>query len=80
MRRLTVLASEAGEVLGAMVHRAGKESQLKDPQGIQMVPMKGQVTVTVNEPQELIGREPNAEYLEALRGYTLRKNSLVKRR
>jgi hypothetical protein len=78
--QLTVLADETGEVIGAMVHPGNQPSRPEqDPQGIRVVPAEGQVAVTVDAPEELVGREPNAEYFEALRGYVVADGSLVKR-
>jgi hypothetical protein len=78
--RLTVLADEAGEVIGAMGHPWGEPRRPEvDPEGIRVVPAPGQVAVTVDAPDELAGRELDAEYFETLRGYVVRDGGLVKR-
>jgi hypothetical protein len=47
--RLTVLADEAGEVIGAMGHPWGEPRRPEvDPEGIRVVPAPGQVAVTVD--------------------------------
>jgi len=79
--RLTVLADEAGEVIGVMCHPRDRPSRLEeDPEGVRVVPGERQVAVTIDPPDELQGREPNAEYFEVLRrGHVVREGSLVRR-
>jgi hypothetical protein len=79
---LTVLADEeTGEVIGVMGHPRNRASRLEeDPEGVRVVPGEGQVAVTIDPPEELQGREPNAEYFDALRRHhVVRDGSLVKR-
>lgn len=78
--QLTVLADEAGEVIGAMCHPGNRPSRPEeDAEGTRVVPADGQIAVTVDAPEELEGREPNAEYLDALRSYVVRDGSLAKK-
>lgn len=78
--QLTVVADENGDVIAAMLQPGSRPSRLEeDAQGMRVVPSEGQVAVTVDPPEELVGREPNAEYLEALRAYVVQDGSLVKR-
>lgn len=77
--KITVVANESGEVIAAVVHPAGPMSH-DDRHGARVKPSPRQSVVTVDAPDELAHRAPDAEYLEILRQrYTIRDGSLTKR-
>lgn len=77
--KITVVANESGEVVAAVVHPHASPSQ-DDRHGIRVKPTEKQTVVTVDAPEELAHRAPDAEYLDILRQqYTIREGSLTKR-
>jgi hypothetical protein len=77
---VTVVADEKGEIVAALVHRADRAPEPeKDPEGMRFVTGEGETAVTVDTPEELVGREPGNEYFESLRRYVVREGKLVTR-
>jgi hypothetical protein len=77
--KVTVLADESGELIGAMFPFDGEPRSVEDPQGARIVAREGQVAVTVDVPEELAHRAPGPEQFGALRQYVIRNGTLVKR-
>lgn len=77
--KITVVADESGDVIAAVVHIRAPMSE-DDRRGPRVKPTEKQSVVTVDAPEELAHRTPDAEYLDILRQqYTIRDGSLKKR-
>ncbi len=77
--KITVVANESGEVIAAVVHSGAPMSE-DDRGGPRVKPSEKQSVVTVDAPEELAHRAPDAEYLDILRQqYTISYGSLKKR-
>jgi hypothetical protein len=76
--KITVVADKSGEVIAALVHTGPPMSE--DDRVPRVKPTEEQTVVTVDAPEELAQRVPNAEYLDILRErYTIRDGYLQKR-
>ena len=78
--KMIVVADESGALIGGMLLGRSRVGVATDPQGAKIRPQQGQVLVTVDVPDELLDRIPNAKYLETLRQYIVKNGSLVKQR
>jgi hypothetical protein len=76
--KITVVADNSGEVIAALVHTGPPMSE--DDRAARVKPTDEQTVVTVDAPEELAHRVPDAEYLDILRErYTIRDGYLQKR-
>jgi hypothetical protein len=77
--KITVIANESGDVIAAVVHSRTPMSR-DDRGGPRVKPSGKQSVVTVEAPEELAHRVPDAEYLDILQQqYAIRDGSLEKR-
>jgi hypothetical protein len=77
--KITVVANESGEVIAAVVHERGETSS-PEYEGPRVKPSDNQSVVTVEAPQELADRTPDASYLDVLRQqYVVRNGSLERK-
>lgn len=77
--KITVVANESGEVIAAVVHVRGEMSS-PDREGARVRPSDKQSVVTVEAPQELADRIPDAAYFDVLRQqYIVRDGSLERK-
>jgi len=75
-KKITVVANESGEIIAAVVHSDPSDAGLH---GASVKPRPGQSAITVDAPEELAHRVPDAEYLKTLRhGYAIRDGALEK--
>jgi hypothetical protein len=76
--KITVVANKSGEVIAAVVHTGPPMSE--DDRTPRVKPTEEQEVVTVDAPEELTHRVPDAEYLDILRArYTIKDGYLQTR-
>jgi hypothetical protein len=77
--KITVVANESGEVVAAIVHERGETSS-PEYEEVRVKPSENRSVVTVEAPQELADRVPDAAYLDVLyQHYVVRNGSLERR-